>query len=163
MHVLLSNDLCIRKTTIHDFDFVFLLLRQLWAEKSLDRNSMEKVFQATLASERDFTFCALCEKRVVGFIAGMKMNNYYHAGEICYVSTLIVDERYRGKQIGKRLLDTVVDYAKNSGCNAVELDANFHRHDTHSFYERYGFHKRAFTFTLTFEEGFIYEKGITTD
>ena len=155
MHALLSNDLFIRKATNHDSDCVFLLLRQLWTEKCLDKDSIEKVFQTALVSEHDFTFCALYENQVVGFVAGMKINNFYHTGAVCYISTLIVDEMFRGKQIGKRLLDTVVNYAKNSGCNAVELDANFHRHDTHIFYERYGFSKRAFTFTLNFQEGSI--------
>ncbi|GLC81335.1 GNAT family N-acetyltransferase [Lacrimispora brassicae] len=75
------------------------------------------------------------------------MNNYYHAGYVCYISTLVVDTTCRGKHIGTDLIDRVKLFAIQKNCNAIELDANFHRQQTHVFYENYGFMKRGFTFT----------------
>ncbi|MDR2865998.1 MAG: GNAT family N-acetyltransferase [Methanomassiliicoccaceae archaeon] len=143
-----TDGVAIRKAELTDFDDVYPLMEQLWADWNLDKERLERVFAGEVSDSRSFMFCALNGQKVVGFIAGYITKNFYHAGTFAYITTLVIDKPYRGSHIGTRLLDTVVEYTRRNGGRAVELDANFHRQASHEFYEHYGFTKRAFTFTM---------------
>jgi GNAT superfamily N-acetyltransferase len=49
-----------------------------------------------------------------------------------------VHPNFRGKGIGKQLLDAAVDAAQREGCYRVQLTSNRQRTDAHRFYERHG-------------------------
>jgi len=143
-----AEEISIRRAERTDFESIFPLLEQLWNDRVLDKNRYEQIFLNELSNSRAFMFCASGGKEIIGFIAGSISENFYHAGNFAYISTLITDGPHRGKHIGTRLLDTAVEHARQNGCLSVELDANFHRSASHEFYEHYGFRKRAFTFTM---------------
>ena len=143
-----SNKISIRKAERADFDKIYPLLEQLWSDWILEKNALEQVFVHELANKNAFMLCALEDSAIVGFLAGIVSENFYHSGKYVYISTLIVDEKMRGEHIGTLLLNKAVEHAKLNGCHAVELDCNFHRLATHDYYEHYGFRKRAFTFTM---------------
>ena len=128
------------------------MLQSLWQDRDLNKDAMRTVFKNMAAEPRDFMFVAETSDRIVGFIAGAVTNNFYHAGMLCYISTLVVSEDTRGNGIGTKLLRHVGSYACAKNCAAVELDANFYRTASHAFYEHYGFVKRAYTFTLSMEK-----------
>ncbi|MCL2317523.1 MAG: GNAT family N-acetyltransferase, partial [Methanomassiliicoccaceae archaeon] len=92
--------------------------------------------------------CAWSGNEIIGFLAATICENYLYSGKYLYVSTLVVDEKQRGKHIGTLLLDTAIGKAKQKGCRAVDLDSSFFRTASHEFYEHYGFRKRAFNFTM---------------
>ncbi len=94
----------IRKAQKDDFNIIFSLLQQLWPDKKLNTLQLEMMFKETLCSEHDFAFCAIQEQQLLGFIAGVVINNYYHGGSICYVSTLVVESTCRGNHIGTDLI-----------------------------------------------------------
>ncbi|MDR0477463.1 MAG: GNAT family N-acetyltransferase [Desulfobulbaceae bacterium] len=142
----------VRATHEHDFEAVYPLLQSLWQDKGLGREALLSVFKNVLVSPCDFSFVAEVNKGVTGFVAGVISNNFYHAGRVCYISTLVVNEAMRGSGIGTKLLNQVASYADSKKCAAIELDANFHREKSHAFYEHFGFAKRGYTFTLSSEQ-----------
>ena len=76
------------------------------------------------------------------------MNNFWQESRVGYITTLIVDERCRGMGLGKELVDALIKKSREYECKKIELDSGFHREETHKFYERLGFEKRAFLFSL---------------
>jgi GNAT superfamily N-acetyltransferase len=54
---------------------------------------------------------------------------------------LIVDKEYRGKGIGKQLLDGAARWATEHGYNKLRVRSNLIREDAHRFYEREGFRR----------------------
>ena len=86
--------------------------------------------------------------RVVGFCSGAIFTQYWCAGDVCYVSTLVVDTECRGKKIGAALMRAIEDMARGKMCKAIELDSGFHRESAHMFYEHIGFTKTAFAFAM---------------
>lgn len=139
----------IRAADEYDYVEVYPLLQSLWKDKNFDREILFSVFKNVLVAPNDFCFVAETNGKIVGFIAGVINNNFYHVGMLCYISTLVVDEGTRGSGIGTKLLNHVTLYADSRNCNAIELDANFHRESSHAYYEHYGFIKRGYAFTLS--------------
>ena len=141
-------DILIQNAKLSDLPDVFPLFKQLWPFIELNEESLEKMFRVILSGNRDFMLCSFFENKVNGFIAGSFINDFWHAGLVCHVSTLIVDVSVRKCNIGTALMNSVKELAIHNQCKAIELDSAFHREQTHAFYEKYGFVKRAFTFSL---------------
>ena len=58
-------------------------------------------------------------------------------GKVLKLCSFYVDEGSRGKGIGKLLLKTALDYAKNEKCRFVYLHSN--NSQTQEFFKRFGF------------------------
>ncbi|NNF52257.1 MAG: GNAT family N-acetyltransferase [Gammaproteobacteria bacterium] len=83
-----------------------------------------------------FSLLAVHQNRIVGCARIVGDGGLYF-----YVQDLIVDEDYRGKNIGTRMLQALLEWlAKNAGSNAfVGLMA---ADGTEGFYSRFGFERR---------------------
>ncbi len=138
----------IRKCTNADFGQVAALLLQLWPNKVQNLSKLRGVFDRAMASTNQRYICAVDEGNVVGFCSVSVKNSMWEEGPLAHVDELVVDDASRGQGIGSELLDYVVDMTRKSGCGRIELDSAFHRTDAHTFYERKGFEKRAFLFTM---------------
>jgi GNAT superfamily N-acetyltransferase len=68
-----------------------------------------------------------------------------HGGKSVWLEELYVTPARRGSGIGRRLLSTVCDYARASGCAAVDLEVEASHARAARLYERAGFepHQRA--------------------
>lgn len=96
---------------------------------------------ASMLEERVFTdwesaFAAVIDERIVGFCTFMKTDYYPDNKYFPWISTIFVDEEYRGKRISQQMIEAVIGYAKNCGFSHVYIPS-----DMTGFYEKYGFEK----------------------
>lgn len=141
-------DLQIRLSSTQDYDEVFSLLSQLWPDFSLDKPTLETVYRRLISGGEYCSLCAVLRGRVIGFCSGYTTENLWYCGSLFYISALVVDSACREKHVGASLIDAVKEYAATQGCKAIELDSSFHRTGAHLFYEKVGFQKRAYAFSL---------------
>lgn len=59
--------------------------------------------------------------------------------EDCQVESVHVAEEWRGKGVGKQMMNWAIDTAKRRGCRRVQLTTDKQRHDAHRFYLSMGF------------------------
>jgi GNAT superfamily N-acetyltransferase len=138
----------IRNCTQHDFESIIPLLQQLWPDKTLHREKIEIVYNRCIISSFGALFCAEADGKIIGFCAVNVADNFWQEGYIAYLSTMVVDKKYRGQGIGRMLVKKVSEFARSKECGNVELDSAFERKDAHCFYEKLGFKKRAYAFQL---------------
>ena len=55
------------------------------------------------------------------------------------VEDMILDEAYRGRGLGRKLLDNLVQWAKKEGVEVIELTSNPKREAANALYKKYGF------------------------
>ena len=58
------------------------------------------------------------------------------------VEDVVVDDAYRGQQLGKRLMEVLLDEARRSKLTQLDLTSNPDRIAAHKLYERLGFKQR---------------------
>jgi len=70
---------------------------------------------------------------------------------IGFIENVITDIEYRGKGIGKNIVENAIEYAKVQNCYKIILQSGKERTAAHRFYESLGFNgesKRAFEMRL---------------
>ena len=129
-----------------DFEEVLKLLKQLWPEKQLERESLLHVYMEALDSPQQKYIVGKAAQEVVGFISLRIIRNLWAQGNLLYIEELVVDEKYRNMKIGSSLIEQAIKFAEENRCKGIEVTSAFHRHDAHRFYEKCGFAKKAYHF-----------------
>lgn len=96
---------------------------------------------ATMLEEGVFTdwesaFAAIVDGHIAGFCTFMKTDYYPDNKYFPWISTVFVGEEYRGKRISQRMIEAVIEYARNCRFSHVYIPS-----DMTGFYEKYGFEK----------------------
>ncbi|MDX8554749.1 GNAT family N-acetyltransferase [Tenacibaculum sp. 1B UA] len=84
------------------------------------------------------------DDKLIG-VCGLWYSTRHYIGKSVEPDHVIIDEIYRGNNIGKQLFKWVYNYTKSKGCEAVELNTYTANRKSHKFYynegfEIYGFH-----------------------
>lgn len=78
-------------------------------------------------------------------ICGLWYSTRHYIGKSVEPDHVVIDETYRGKNIGKQFFTWIYEYTKSKGCEAMELNTYTGNRKSHKFYynegfEIYGFH-----------------------
>jgi ribosomal protein S18 acetylase RimI-like enzyme len=63
----------------------------------------------------------------------------FQGGKRATVESVRVDKKYRGRRIGRELMQWSIERAKEEGCISMQLTTNADREDAHRFYRDLGF------------------------
>jgi len=126
----------VREMTIDDAQAVNLLSQQLGYPLS-NQQTLQNI-NAVVKSEDHTAFVAVIENRIAGWIGAA------HAIMIevmphCEINGLVIDANYRGKGIGKLLVEKVKHWGRKKGNDKLTLHCNIKRTEAHLFYEHLGF------------------------
>lgn len=107
----------------------------------------EEQFYSMLKDESRPIFVAEDEKgRIVGYafcaFIRHERDNILTDIKTLYIDDLCVDETCRGRGIGRRLCEHVMDFADSEGCYNVTLNVWADNADALGFYESLGLHKQ---------------------
>jgi len=83
-------------------------------------------------------YVACVDGVVVGYIHGSDYECTY-SDSLKNVMVIAVDEDYRGRGIGKALLNVIENWAKQCNCCGVRLVSSFSRTNAHEFYLHQGY------------------------
>ncbi len=63
--------------------------------------------------------------------------------DVLFVDSMAVEERYRGRGIGRRLFDTVLQLCREQEYDGLELQVNARNTKARDMYEKYGFTEKS--------------------
>lgn len=89
-------------------------------------------------SENAVFVAALPDGEIAGWL-GVFVYRCVEADVRAEVSGLVVDERFRSRGIGLRLLEQAEQWARDRNCVAIGLRSNVIRDRAHAFYEEHGY------------------------
>ena len=132
----------IREYKSEDFEGLYLLLNDVYGSTIEQKILVEKYTKGNksiiVAEDNDIG-------RIVGNAFIEKQIDYVRPDQILYVTYLAVEESYRGKNIGKRLMQYIEEYCRESGCSAVEFTSADYRTGAHAFYFAIGYKRKKTT------------------
>lgn len=141
----MNDTIQIRKINKNDLERAFELLNEL-NEGDLDRETFLRNFDQKVQDENSYCICAANGDEIIGILFSEFRSKFYDSKKRLYVEDLIVDEKYRGRGVGEKILLELVEYAKNNNCGSIELTSVLENEAAHRFYEKNNFKKHSYKF-----------------
>ena len=114
----------------------------------MDRKGFQKAYESKVGKSDNHLILALDDGLAIGFLSLSVSFHLHHAGKVATIEELIVTENSRGKGVGKMLVSSAAEFAKEKECEIIELVSGFKRLQAHQFYEKIGFLKRGYSFEM---------------
>lgn len=92
-----------------------------------------------LASDSDTLVLAEIDGAVVGLASLHESLALEYDEPAAKLSAIVVDEEYRGRGVGRSLVQAMEAEARSRECGLIFLTTNERRADAHAFYEAVGF------------------------
>ncbi len=126
------EEISIAKAEAHHAPRMADLLGQLGYPAEL--GEVRKKISALSASRSDCIWVAQSGEKVVGLLA-FHLTPLFHApGNLGRITTLVVDENFRGKGIGRLLVETAENWGWDRDCTRIEVTSGDWRSQAHHFY-----------------------------
>jgi GNAT superfamily N-acetyltransferase len=110
----------------------------------------EQEIRVRLAGLAEFSkavaFVAVDDGQVTGLVTGHMIRSIHVNDPVAFLTTLIVDERHRGKGIGTRLVLAIERWAAENGCARITVTSGLQRVATHRFYENRAYERTGVRF-----------------
>lgn len=145
--------------TKYDEQIKYLLEELQYYMANIDRekyyvvsdNYRDKYFLKTMTDVSKYKGKVLLfeeNQKIVGLIVGVvnndEMNNFdFKTPKMGRITEFIVTKEYRGKNIGKKLLDGMRTYLKSIGCEKIKIAVLGYNESAVKFYENNGYHVRT--------------------
>ncbi|XP_010492424.1 PREDICTED: glucosamine 6-phosphate N-acetyltransferase-like [Camelina sativa] len=135
----------IRRLEISDKKKGFIeLLGQLTVAGSLTDEEFDRRFEEISSYGDDHVICVI-EDEASGKIAAtgsvmIEKKFVRSCGKVGHIEDVVVDSGFRGKQLGKTVVEFLMDHCKAMGCYKVILDCSVEKK---SFYEKCGLTHKA--------------------
>src|SRR5579862_5219914 len=128
----------IRPATLEDASEIARLGVQLGYEMS-ESPTRERLAYIVSSPDHEILVCA-DSGGLIGWI-GLQVVHGIAAGTYAELSGLVVDELFRSKGIGGRLLSAGESWSAERGFRSLRVQTNTIRLDAHRFYERLGYRR----------------------
>lgn len=96
-------------------------------------------FKWLFRRDREGLFVAEIDEKPVGFVA---CDAYWHSffdESIGEIHEIVVAKEYKGRGIGKKLMEVAEEYLKSKGYKKIELWVGERNHTARKFYEKLGY------------------------
>src|SRR5437588_11539189 len=147
-------DVSIQEAKEQDLPAIIDLYKQLDVSKSepLSIEDATQIFRKINTYPDYKLYVAVKDGQTVGTFTLLIMACLAHQGKPSgIVEDVVVDEQWRGKGVGKLMMQFAMDYCKRAGCSKLALSSNMKRVAAHQFYESLGFQKHGYSFRVDIE------------
>ena len=106
-------------------------VREIW-KRFINKNIPDKSSQIWIAHDNG---------KPVAYAIGLIKENIpvYSIKRYGFISDLYVDQKYRGKGVGKKLIDRLREFFRKEEIKFISLEVNHNNYDSIRFYEKCGF------------------------
>ncbi len=144
------NDFQIRNATKNDVPIILGLLVELERPKPKndeDITIFEKRIKLYLSDSDKQILVAQKNSEVIGLVSIVFLPRLNRIKSELYIPELIVRKEYRKQGVGKKLINSCVEIAKEKKFHRIRLESGNERKESHNFYTNLGFEQSALSFT----------------
>lgn len=140
-------NIMIRQCVENDLPELLRLYRQLQPEDTTTPDELAEAFARMQAFPGCAIFMAQLDGRMTGaFTLYLLPNTTRNGRPAAILENIIVDEPYRGRDIGRAMLEFVRERAREQNCYKLSLTSNAKRQEAHAFYLRCGMVQHGLSF-----------------
>lgn len=121
----------------------FLLINQMY--KKMDYQAFEASLDEMILHNNYKMTAGYIDNKMIA-VSGYWISRMLYCGRYLQASNLVVDENFRGRGYGKKILNYLENKARNLGCNKMVLDSYTENKKSHSLYFNEDFYIRGFHF-----------------
>ncbi len=151
----------IRRATIDDIEELILLAHKQYElsqfikfnfDFDIDKLAQSLVFYIT--NENALALIAEEDGEVTGYFYGIQISPMYSTVRQAVEMAMFVNPEYRGKQIGKQLVNEFINWGKESNIKVFQIENSTHADPERiaKLYQHYGFNKIGGTYQMIIEE-----------
>ncbi len=143
----MESKIKIRKVEKQDLDFVYKAICELENEV-LDFEVFKQIFDENISNSKNVYLIAEKENEGLGFISFHTQNLLHHCGLVGEIQEFFIHQKYRGKGVGKQLIEKIMNYADQNNLKSIEVTTNKRRVENVLIYENLGFGLTHNKFTI---------------
>jgi GNAT superfamily N-acetyltransferase len=145
------DNITIRESIHDDIPLILELLYELGRQKPQKDSELEK-FEKLLKNymqedDKKILVAQDNDSKIIGMISMVFLSRLNQNTLEMYVPELIVSQNYRSKGIGKKLIDSSIEFGKEKKCHRMRLESGNQRIESHKFYKHLGFENSSVFFT----------------
>ena len=135
-------DVIFRKLDENDLFNGFLeSLDSLRKASDLNEEKAKEVFKKINSNPNHSVFVAILDSKVIGSTTLFIEPKFIHqGGKVGHIEDVVISKEHQGMGIGEKLINFVLNYAKQNQCYKTILDCT---DDVKQFYEKIGFKKHS--------------------
>ncbi|QWU16049.1 Ribosomal protein S18 acetylase RimI [Paenibacillus sophorae] len=137
-----------REAVLQDEEELFALAKSLATSFKLNKQDFSGIFLELLNDTNTDLIIAEKESRILGYVLAFHHSTFYANGVISWVEEIFVSEEFRGKKIGKKLMEIIEVKAHERGSKLVALSTR----RASKFYKAIGYDESAAYFKKTFSK-----------
>jgi GNAT superfamily N-acetyltransferase len=146
------NDILIRRAKESDLRAIEKLLEDLINAmddtEGIDTGTALENCERLLNDANSHFLVAAREGTPVGFINFTVRQTILHQGPSALIDELVVAEEYRGKGVGRQLVQAAIEKCRRLGCSEVEVSTEKTNLKAREFYKQCGFEERGTLFEV---------------
>jgi len=130
-----KQDICINRLIYDDYNDYLKLLEQLTEVNKQDITY--DMFCNQLDNINSDIFVLRDNGKIIGAGSVLIEKKFIHSmSSVGHIEDIVVDRKYRGKGLGKTIINHLIQYCKDNKCYKVILDCSF---ENIEFYKKCGF------------------------
>ena len=126
----------IREVTVKDAEEITMLSHQLGYSIS-EQQTLQNIKGLKQSNDHE-VFLAVHEQQVIGWM-GVSYHISLESSPLCEIHGLVVHEKYRGKGVGKMLVEKAKQWSSEKSVSKLRLRCNIKRTEAILFYQKIGF------------------------
>lgn len=143
------DNLEIKRANETDIPSVLRLYAQIDNEEVLSTDEAYGIYKKFQLYPNYSLYVAKINDKVIGAFELLIMDNFAHKGAPSgIVEDVVVDNDYRSKGIGKKMMEYAINICWENNCYKLVLSSSKQRERAHKFYEKLGFKKHGYSFQI---------------
>ncbi len=115
------------------------ILDEMGGGTPLDKEQQSRLIEELRKNPKNIVLLAVDEEKFIGLLNAFEVFSTFAVKPVINVHDVFVDNAYRGKKVGRKLFDKLIEKAKERDCAKITLEVRHDNISAQKLYKSFGF------------------------